>query len=385
MSLSDRKIYFGSGGHRSRTPEQTLAAIEVLLDGFGITRCADVTGLDSIGIPVFTAFRPAATTIQVSNGKGVRPIDARVSALMEAIELAQSEAPHVEVREGASTDFGPSDSFVSPLDIASFDSDCYYSDFSVIEWVRAEAIDSGTPLWMPLSAVSPREQAVCKWSANGLASGNNVLEATVHGVNEIIERDVVTSMSKSGVVDFAQVDVVDLDAVADLPVAALVDRIHSADLRMVLLRPRSCRNVHVFMCVLLQADPLAESSRVAVGYGAHTNPSVASARSITEAAQSRLTFIHGAREDLRTSAYRGGAVQRRIYKFFDALEPNAQFDSFEDRSARTLGGDLALALEDLTNRGGRTPYRCVISPRECPVCVVHVGVVGGKNPSRLFG
>ena len=40
-----------------------------------------------------------------------------------------------------------------------------------------------------------------------------------------------------------------------------------------------------------------------IGYGTHLSVSVAPTRAITEAAQSRLTFIHGSREDLEQEGY----------------------------------------------------------------------------------
>ena len=57
-------------------PEDTLAKIEPHLSAIGVTRCADVTDLDRVGIPVFCAIRPQGKMIQVTNGKGLRRIDA---------------------------------------------------------------------------------------------------------------------------------------------------------------------------------------------------------------------------------------------------------------------------------------------------------------------
>jgi ribosomal protein S12 methylthiotransferase accessory factor len=71
-----RKTYYG-GTHRVSPPEDTLAKIEPHLSAIGVTRCADVTDLDRIGIPVFCAIRPQGKMIQVTNGKGIGRIDAR--------------------------------------------------------------------------------------------------------------------------------------------------------------------------------------------------------------------------------------------------------------------------------------------------------------------
>ena len=57
----------------------------------GITRLANVTGLDRIGIPVVQAVRPNSRSLSVSQGKGVDMDSAKASAMMEAFELWHAE------------------------------------------------------------------------------------------------------------------------------------------------------------------------------------------------------------------------------------------------------------------------------------------------------
>src|SRR5262245_21405550 len=87
---------FTHGTHRLVAPGVTLARILPLLPALGITRYADVTGLDRLGVPTYCAIRPAAATLQVSNGKGLTHASAKVSALMEAIELQHAESPDLD-------------------------------------------------------------------------------------------------------------------------------------------------------------------------------------------------------------------------------------------------------------------------------------------------
>ncbi len=60
----------------------------------GITRVANVTGLDRIGIPVVMVCRPNARSLAVSQGKGIDIDAATVSGLMESVELYHAE--HIE-------------------------------------------------------------------------------------------------------------------------------------------------------------------------------------------------------------------------------------------------------------------------------------------------
>jgi hypothetical protein len=66
--------------HRLVPPEQTLERVRPFLPVMGITRVANVTGLDTIGIPVVMVTRPNSRSISVSQGKGFsRSPRARVS------------------------------------------------------------------------------------------------------------------------------------------------------------------------------------------------------------------------------------------------------------------------------------------------------------------
>src|SRR5580765_5231252 len=84
------KLYF-RGTHRTCTPQETLARMRPLLPGMGITRIANVTGLDRTGIPVVMVSRPNARSVTVSQGKGVTLDAAKASGIMEALEVWHAE------------------------------------------------------------------------------------------------------------------------------------------------------------------------------------------------------------------------------------------------------------------------------------------------------
>ena len=96
------KRYF-HGTHRICAPEETLARLQPLLPTMGITRIANVTGLDRTGIPVVMVCRPNARSMTVSQGKGLTLGAAKASGVMEALEIWHAE--HI----------------VKPLKLASFD------------------------------------------------------------------------------------------------------------------------------------------------------------------------------------------------------------------------------------------------------------------------
>ena len=61
----------------------------------GITRLANITGLDRVGIPVYLGIRPNSRSIATSQGKGIDKDHARASALMESVENWHAE--HIEL------------------------------------------------------------------------------------------------------------------------------------------------------------------------------------------------------------------------------------------------------------------------------------------------
>src|SRR5918998_1598968 len=89
---------------RLHCASKTVAEMRSKLGRFGITRVAQVTALDRIGIPVWMAIRPNSRTLAVSQGKGLSDAAAQASAVMEAAELATAEAAHLPTRHCSAQD-----------------------------------------------------------------------------------------------------------------------------------------------------------------------------------------------------------------------------------------------------------------------------------------
>ena len=64
-----------------------------LFEGWGITRVSQITRLDIVGIPVYSAARPAAKTLSCNSGKSLQRRLARAGAIAEAIEYFTFENP----------------------------------------------------------------------------------------------------------------------------------------------------------------------------------------------------------------------------------------------------------------------------------------------------
>jgi ribosomal protein S12 methylthiotransferase accessory factor len=142
-------------------------------------------------------------------------------------------------------------------------------------------------------------------SSNGLASGNTRAEAIIHGLGEVVERDVVSGLTRQRLP--TRREHIDPASVDDPHCAELIDRVRAAGGWLELVHLPNQFEVPCMVCYLWRED---HGAALVSGSGAHCDPSVALARAITEAVQSRLTHIAGSRDDISPVVYRPGAFTR---------------------------------------------------------------------------
>ncbi|BAI74505.1 hypothetical protein AZL_a09740 (plasmid) [Azospirillum sp. B510] len=374
-------VRHAEGAQRLVSPEETLARVIPHLPTIGVTRVADITGLDRIGIPTFCAVRPLARLVQVTNGKGLTPIAARVSAIMEALEHAHAEDPPAAPRRASMAELtAERAAFLPAQALPNYVPGLHLDDHLRLPWLEARSLgpaDSGATVLVPACSAVPVEPLHAMVSTNGLASGNHIVEATLHALYELIERDAVTRFSRAGLrksVDGACM--VDLRRLPPGPVAELAGRVAAAGVELVLIRVASTGPATTMWAVFL--DPLADQacSRVNMGYGCHLSPTVAAVRAITEAAQSRLTYIHGAREDLSADSYILTPAHERLARFFTGRRGELAWDELPDRSSGDLGRDLDLVLSGLAGAGFGRVLRVDLTRAAVGVPVVKLIVPG---------
>lgn len=342
------------GSHRVAPPERTWERIAPALPRAGITRVADVTRLDGIGIPTFQAVRPGSRNLSVSQGKGITPAAARVSAAMESLEMWHAEdlsaLPRVTL---------------SPLEM-EFDNPVTLRDLRwrignreilrrPLEWIRAtrlggevgaEAGGEGGA-WIPRKMLELGflfeggfEPRPFQLTSNGLASGNCDEEALVHALCELVERD---SLSRVQTGESRPVPL-DLRGSGSSWLESLVDRLEEATDRWAAWDATTPLGLPVVLVDLMLDDlPLAFR-----GSGCHPSPAVAASRAVTEAAQSRLTYISGAREDIRFDSPRWRDLSPDR---FPVEPPERSVSELADLATDTVAGDLRIVLDRL-RRGG---------------------------------
>jgi ribosomal protein S12 methylthiotransferase accessory factor len=282
------------GTDRARPPAATLAMATRAAAQVGVTRVADVTRLDTIGIPTYQAIRPLSRTVAVSQGKGVTPELAKLSALMESVEtwhVEQPLPPSLTAPPRAVAGRLTYDVAALPPVVPSV-----LHDGLPIDWTMARALPDGAETLAPVSLVRLSLEQPTDWTApaffastNGLASGNTVVEGVLHGLYEVIERDAVTAALAAG----GKGELVDprgfTPVVDDL--CALVER---AGVTLEVRFVPSPTDLPCFLSWVACHDYPAAM----FGFGCHLSAEIALTRAITEAVQTRLAYIAGARDDL---------------------------------------------------------------------------------------
>jgi YcaO-like protein with predicted kinase domain len=352
---------FLPGTRRSRTPAETLLDFGRHMPRVGITRLANVTGLDSIGIPVVQAVRPNSRSLSVSQGKGADLDSAKASAMMEAIELW-----HAERIENPCL-------FASALAMRV---DHEVIDLRLLPTVRGSKVQldqqrcwlagwdllAETEVWVPFEFVSMNTVGVTQSTmtflstSNGLASGNHLLEAIEHALCEVIERDAhALCMARSP--EQTLTTKVDLETVSEPTLRSIIDACRGADMELAVFEMESDVGVPTFRAGLLEREERGQWTRLGAEWGAgtHLSPAVAMSRAITEAAQARLTVIAGSRDDNPPGAYAAsqGAWTAEIFRDQAFAAPGVR--PFAPRGPReetsTFEGDLDVMLDGLRAAG----------------------------------
>lgn len=293
----------GRYSDRIRTPSETLALMRRYFDRLGITRVARQTDLDRIGIPCYSAMRPNGRTLSVSQGKGIDDASAAASAVMEAAEFAIAEAPLCRIAKGTPRALTANGLRVYSVARQLPATETLDPDLP-IAWVKGRSVLDSLSVYVPLDAVtigggSKRRMHMSR-STNGLASGNCSDEAVLHGLCELIERDASTLSALRPALQTP----IDPHSFHDPVVEELTAKIERAGMHLRLFNQTSDIGVPVVLATIFDPDGQRAYFDLASGVGCHPVAARAAIRAITEAAQTRVTNIAGARDDFDPGEYR---------------------------------------------------------------------------------
>jgi ribosomal protein S12 methylthiotransferase accessory factor len=365
--------------------------VQPLLAPLGITRVANVTGLDAIGIPVVMVVRPNARSVSVAQGKGLSLAAAKASGIMEAIEGYHSEHILLPLKQASYEELRYTHRVLDPALLPRL-SDGAFHPHRPITWIEGFDLIQREPVWLPFdlahtnfTVAACRSMAGFVASSNGLASGNHLLEAISHAICEVVERDAVQlwRLQPAAARSAARVD---LSSIDDPDCQSVLERYARAGVIVGVWDITSDVGVPAFVCRIVDAEHLAaRPTSYSESYGCHPLRSIALLRALTEAAQERLTIIAGARDDARREQYKllmHADTTERARQELAQPGPQRPFGGAEWRSD-TFDADIGWMLERLRAVGVQQVVAIDLTRPEFRVPVVKIVIPGLETISKI--
>ncbi|MGC2573683.1 MAG: YcaO-like family protein [Candidatus Nitrosopolaris sp.] len=428
MHLRSRAKYIESNGDvspRVISVEETLTQIIPICKKIGVTRISDITYLDHLYIPNYTAVLPGTEDLfWVYSGKGLTKAHAKTSALMESIErycsLASTysgnfiQGTYSELSKSYNKVLHP-DEVVEPVERKYNDRD------SIVDFLM------GYDLLTHERVLVPAELVFCSYIAkppathmflyshtNGLASGNVLEEAICQALSEVIERDAVsiadlcascipftilekitkslTEAYKDKVSQFTQdkfVDdpsifpEVDISEITNefVPLKLLTKRFTNAGIPL-LIKNITQKDIGIPTFVASSIEWVSKDyGYFARGYGTHPDARIALIRAITEVSQTRAVTIQGARDDMKKIQYKENEeIYKRKWEFMPAFSGKnnnkTNFRQIDTYVKKDILEDIELILNNLKQAGVKRAVVVELTNPSIGIPVVRVIVPG---------
>ncbi|HEU4322857.1 MAG TPA: TOMM precursor leader peptide-binding protein [Roseiflexaceae bacterium] len=419
-----RKVHVFDTSHRSTAPEAMIRAYQHHISPItGIVRQLErqsppddavrhtyVSGRN-IALPLDTETITRKTPRSSSGGKGTSDIQARASALGEAIErysgTFRGEEP---CRTATLHELGPL--AVDPQRCMNFSEKQYRQRE---HWNRAGTAHRTVPLpfdpdapmqWTPLWSLTHREPRYlptsycyyayprspeafyCGADSNGCAAGSTIEEAVLHGLLELVERDSTALWWYNRL----RRPAIDLESFDDPYIRLLLDDYGHNQRRVWVLDLTS--DIGIPACVALSCRTDEPGARIGFAPAAHLDPRVAVLRALTELNQLMPTV----RDDGVAEVYEDEdfnhwwnhvRVNDQPYLLPDPHLPPRRPADFPQLGADTLRGDLLLC-QSLVERQGMELLVLDQTRPDIGMPVVRVVVPGMRHfwarlgPGRLY-
>lgn len=350
----------------------------------GVTRVADVSGLAGMGIPVFQAVRPAARSLTVSQGKGGTRLGARVSALLEACELACAERLPPPIEMAAVADLPAA---VQRCWSGERPPLCIDLEPGIARgWVEGRVLGSDASMPMPWDLLSldfTRTALEYLADSDGLATGNTRDEAILGALCELLEHDLIAGFEaltpaarRMMQVDTATIE--DGELVRDLA------RVRRAGFTPRLWSLGQACGIPAFACKLFAPEPMLDTMSPTGGSGCHPDHATAALAALREAVQGRAALVAGARDDIVPEDYRAGRSRARalLAATLAVAEGPLPWGNVPSPEWRSAADGIALLREAI---GRITPLPVVVFDHTPPVegfHVVHALAPGLRNLAR---
>jgi YcaO-like protein with predicted kinase domain len=297
-------VLYRHNGNRRVKSTAFLKAIEKILPKAGLTRVADISFLSAVNYPVFQSCRPNYLTHSStgqnsgSQGKGEYRTQAIVSCLMETLEGYCCESRNPELIRASYNFLKDHKVVYDPREFITLKEVTPPTLDEPIMWtpsycliLKEEILIPAEAVYFPFMTLDYQTRCLYPQGSNGLASGSSYLEATIHALYELIERDYSSRLSKGlinveaiyeeelknkGVVEFIKKKVNDIEP-----------QFYALEIPGL-----KVKNMPLIFCNLISEDGTY------TGWGLSATVDISIDRAFSEALQTMATNISGTREDL---------------------------------------------------------------------------------------
>ena len=245
-------------------------------------------------------------------------------------------------------------------------------------WIPYELVH--TDYTLPFSSGGTWFQA----TSNGLASGNHLLEAVFHALCEAVERDAFALWRARG--KAARLSTrLDPDSVSDPDCRIILDRYRDRDLECAVWDITSDVALPAYYCLIAErsGDPLRPLF-AADGTGCHPASEIALLRALLEAAQCRLTYIAGSRDDIFRNTYVGSLNLDNALRASGVMtvgNPPLDFRTRARINCDTFCQDVETELDCLRRAGIHQVIVVDLTNRKLGIPVVRVLIPGLEGVS----
>ena len=374
---------FRAGTHRAQDPGETFKAIKPYLERAGVTRIADVTGLDNVGVPTTLAIRPNALTMACSSGKGLSLDQAYVSGAMEAFELHAAETAPLTFIRASYRELSSRYALPAVDDLPLTRSNLFSLDWP-FHWFLGWDLISQSEIPVPASVVGMSRDRTLITSigsfhitSNGLGAGNSFLEAIAAGLYEVVERDAIACRFFASATSGRGLPTLSETTLGSYPLlASVLDRCNRARVKLVVHDSTVDTTVPTYSAIVY--DEADRGVGVVKGTGSHLDPEIAILRAITEALQARLNFIAGSRDDIfRTAFVRVRADWGRAVAAIERVQTDCPQAAVRiSHATNSFENDINHLLACVQAAGVQQVIVADLTPPDFPVNVVRVLIPG---------
>lgn len=376
-----------AGPDWSRWPARILPGGPVpaeLLARAGVTRVADLTGLDDIGIPVRAVVRPAAMTVANTLGVGATGAAAERAAGMQALCNWHAENVAVSLAGRSATDLAGELTY-DPATLRR-PPNSVYDPASRLDWVLGTTLVSGAHTWMPRAAVALDLGLAGRWDPPmfsrtdvGLAAECTYQAAALTGLYELMQWHCLAVARAHPTAWEVPSD--GLAGASCEPMVAAISAGSDCELRVARIEVWDG-----YFC--FRAELLSPSGGVPFrGVALHHDPNQALAQAIGKAVRRRLSMISGAVDQLESalsdpfgglSRYAAPDYPMCADRHPTPLPWTAGFGAGTD----ALRAQLVAAASAVRDRAGAEPIAAVCDFAGACVPVVRVLAPGLPLPTR---